>query len=266
MEDYVFIQRGRLGRTIFRMRGDQLDIDVWRFGLRGRSSFALRSLSPDYEIRAVRVHWLYLWPAFVALVAGVIIYLMLSVPFPFRSLVIYPGIFLAVGVAGFVHGLKRVEFFLFSDHWKRPVVQVLREPGETKACDAFVTELIYRIEQSNAGLPILVTPEDSASPRSAVRLPLLPEDSRPAAAGNCWLLAIVCGFLGAAPLAVPPLADRGGEGLLLLMFLLIVAALVYAALSYAQRERHRHRALIGAILALVSLYVVCTAYRALAGA
>lgn len=267
MDDYVFIQRGRLGRTVFRLNGTQLEIDRWLFGRRSQTSVPLSTFNGDYEIRAVRLHWLYLWPAFVAtLAAGLVYFVLPKIPenLPVHGLLIYPGIIFAAGFAGFVKGLRRVEFFLFFDQWKRPVVQVLREPGETSECDAFVSELLYRIEQTAAGLPIVAGATGARPPLGAARLIPPPEAEHASTGGRRWLFALISGSLAAAPLCIPPLTATAGEGLMLGLYILVVSAFAFAGLSYAHHERQRHRALIGVILAALALYLISTAYRSIA--
>lgn len=142
----TFIQNARLGRTIFQINGEYLEIDSHLFGDRNEWKVLLNSIDPDFEVGHVRMH------IPLILFFGLTLGCLISAAFCFNSERI-PGMFLAISIygAGISFWLacvfwEKLEILSFQNHWEKTEFQIIRESKQQAECDVFVAALIKAIE------------------------------------------------------------------------------------------------------------------------
>lgn len=252
MSDPVFIQRSRLGRTTFQLRGDTLVLNALTRHGRGAQEIPLRSLDRDYDVRAVRIHLLYLWPLVVGVFCVSLVLLILRQDVVPHDVAIHPLIFLIPAALGFVRGLPRVEFFVFRDAWHQPLFFIVREKAQAAECDSFVQELLYRIERVEAGRAFAAEPAIRDLPASAVVVPAPREPGLTWLGENRWSAAITAGALSSMIPLVPWLASALEDVLLFVVLGFSFASLYLGVTSFLTKERMRFWALPGMALAFVA--------------
>lgn len=230
MNTVVFIQRSRFGRTIFLLHADSLEVSSHLFGQRSSSTFPLTTISNDYEIRAQRNLGLVAAGLVVAGVCLSVLRFMLHQEGEFWRMFMYPpGMLLVASLIFTIAHYPRLEFFTFTDHWKRPLFSILRESEQAKECNAFVATLLDRLDENPKGESALDIPTE----RLIEEAPLQ----------TCWLLAVIAGFIAASyPLLhfAPPPID---ELTFLSLPVVIVAettAVFATGHSFSRKERRRH--------------------------
>jgi hypothetical protein len=256
MADLVFIQRARLGRTIYRLRGDQLEISEIGVGAQPTNTRALREIFPGYTLTSKRVHWLYGLPLALAVIGfSIFVQLLRTHEEAFHHWMLEIGVFSTLSLAAAIRGFPKVDYFTFYDRKRVPVIQILREDKQSAECDKFVEELVYRIEQITAHRSIAEQPARS-HPVSSVRFSF-PDNELSLNAGQQfrWAAAISCGVAG----VILPLLPRVPGTLLAdvvmpAVYLLSFAALCLGYFSFAMRERWRFASLVGMALAFVPAF------------
>lgn len=250
MADVVFIQRSRFGRSVFTLRGSDLDIHSNTFGRKAAAVIPLRSLSADYTVSAVRVPALIWWP--LVLAAGCFGLFHLIIDYDIVPVLIgtYPIMFALVFVWAALKGIARVEYFTFTDQWKKPLFSILRERGQEQDCDAFVTELLERLERLDNGLA--AEPAASvAAPVSSVRLSSDDDTQRETRRENRWIWAMAAGVVSTAfPIAVFHEPDLNVFSLPVVV-VASTGGLIAGVLSFTEKERRKYWAIVGIALCIV---------------
>lgn len=249
MTDVSFIQRSRIGRGIFLLREQTLEVTTSVFGVNSARMFSLSSISPDYQPVAQRFWILILVPLILTVLALAAVSWILHDDRIQDTLAIYPLMLAIVWTIVTFNGVPRVELFVFFDHWRKPLFYIVREPAQRTDCERFIAALVDRIEmvahgqRQEARHPIspIASAVKLASSDSAVGLKR--EDR--------WKLSIGCGVLAAAF----PLIRLGGEWIEITFFvemLGIAGGLLFGVLSFLAKERLRLLALFGLGLALIA--------------
>lgn len=247
MSAFTFIQDSRIGRSCFQLRGDQIEVS-WLSGAQGGKTFALRSISSDYDRGLRRFPVLFLFPGLVAAVALGASALLLAQDVVPHDFVTYPGMFLIAGVVGVIRGVPRVEYFQFYDHWRRPLFYFVREAGQAEECDDFVRAFLDQIERVQRG-----EPAPAASPPPPISSVHLPSAHDAYFVGEIrWQISLVLGGLSAGLPFIPQFDAALGGLLFFIIFGASVGGLVSTWIPYQGKERYRHLSLIGAILSLVA--------------
>jgi hypothetical protein len=240
MADVVFIQRSRVGRRLFALRGDELEITAQTLGRREEARIPVRAISADYRLDAKRSTV----TIFASLgFAGVCFQLAAFVcmqDIVSKAVAIYPLMFAGVFVWVAFQFVPRLEFFTFTDHARRPLFSILREKEQREECDSFVHALLDRIEQTDSGSGGVDTPlRDEAAPR---------------APGGRWKWAILAGVIstGFPPAAYYVVPEAAGLSLPIVV-VASTCGLIAGGWSFAVREPGRYWALLGGALCLVPL-------------
>jgi len=248
MSDPIFVQKSRVGRTVFQIRGDQLEIYARNFGRRASGRIPLAQISSDYELVARRFPVLIYAPLGTAALSYALIYAAFHQTTVPREIATGPIVFFAISVLAVFRGVPRLEIFVFQDFWRRPLFYIVRESGQADACNAFVAALLDRIQAAETGEPVdPTTPSEFASS--------LPKQGLAAVFGsgqNRWWLALVAGIVSAG---VPPaLQDLPAFDpyMLPLVIFASIGGLLCGTLSFVARERHRYWSLLGMAFSLVA--------------
>lgn len=244
----VFILRSRLGRSIFILREDSLEITSHLFGTKSESRFPIRSISPDYDVRGWRslgAISLLLVPVALSIVAYRYILHHAWVPEMFAHYPLYFGATYAVAA---IKLFPRFEAFVFKNHFNRPIFSILRESGQRAEAEAFIHALLDRIEALGHGEVVTTT----ASEAAAEEVEAEKSDDRTIAR---WKLSV--GFAVIAT-AVPPLVNwLWSDWDFLLMPLVIVCSggsVIAAIYACATKERRRWWAVAAAVVALLPVF------------
>ncbi len=239
----VFILRSRLGRNIYVIRGNVLQI-TWRLlGVHGETEIPIRSVSSEYEVqgaRPLRTVTVLLLPVALCIVAY---RFLLSHPNLPDFLLQYPIIIGAAYALAAIKFYPRFEWFVFKNHFGRPVFTILREPNQRAECEEFIHALLDRLETDEPGVPM---------PASSPAENHLAESSDDV---SRWKLAV---GLSLFAIVIPPTAHLFGEhGDFFTIMPLVVGsggAIIAAIYSIAQKESGRHWAMLAAIAALFPLF------------
>lgn len=231
----VFILRSRFGRSIFELHPETLEITSALFGTRARAEIPLSTISPHYEIAAAGHLRAIGFLTILILVCILVVRLIFAQSVMPHDIAMYPAaIALALAWAA-TRLIPRSEFFIFCDHWKRPLFTILREREQAAECEEFIHALLDHLEGRG------VLPENPERLAEAERPPQ-----------NLWKIALGCGALAAL---VPPLLQgrvQHAETVLLPAVIATcgcgVAACVY---SFMRAERRRWWSLVGAALCLL---------------
>lgn len=251
MAALVFIQRSRLGRVVFTLRDDELEVMTQFFGNRFERKIPIRSIATDYHAvahRSTRLIVLFLILAGVCIFLARLAFTQSVLP---TIVGIYPTMFAVGFAAGALAFARRLEGYQFTDRWQRPLFVILREHDQIEECDAFVRELLDRIERQDAGLPLGNGREPPQRAASAVRVGTGEGEEAPAAQ---WKRAIIAGVVAAGyPLAffrMPELAEFS----LPVFIVASTAALMTSGLSFVRNEPRKYWSLLG--LALCAIPIV----------
>lgn len=202
------------------------------------ATFPLRTISPDYAVGGLKFN------------AGVVVMLLAAVGFaaltlflfrledPWSSLSLYSAMFAVFAIVGGIRLIPRLDFLIFADHWKRPLFSIARERGQSEECDAFVAELLNRIERTQLEPG---HPDKSRDEPVAEGIDAKPE--------WLWKMAIICGGVTLGF----PLAAHSIKELSIAILMIVLAgstgALGATLYSYSRKERRRHWCLVGVALA-----------------
>lgn len=249
MTDISFIQRSRIGRGIFLLREDTLEVTVSSFGTKSSNRHLLRSIDLDYQLVAHRFWILILAPLVLGIAAASAAVWILNRPTLPADLAFFPGLFaLALLVSSF-RGIPRVELFLFLDHWRKPLFFIVRERHQSSECEAFLSVLVERIESLERGSPPASSPIQSRD-SSAVKLPEADGDRISLAGQHRWVAAIGCGMLSAGfPIVAP---DEWANLTLMVVLFATASGLTFGVMSFLAKERWRLLAVIGIALSFVA--------------
>ena len=148
MFERVFIQRSRLGRVILTLRDNEIEVTQEFRGKLQSVPFPLRSISTDYSVKTVHLTvGVAIALAVAAVCAGTAIVI-------FRHTEIPPifGYYPCYGAIIFMLIARRLTprfvFLEFSNHWGTPLFSIARERGQSEECDAFLRDLLGRIERA----------------------------------------------------------------------------------------------------------------------
>lgn len=194
MDDVVFIQRSRFGRTIFVLRSDMLEVSSHLLGHKSIHHIPLRSISPDYELSSRSlIRGVIIWGA-AAAICFALFFLVLfrwQLPGAVAHYPAYGGVFCLLLALQF---LPRLEYFTFTDHWHRELFSILREKTQADECDAFVCDLLDRIEliggDASAGRSETAPPK-----RNFVSAVKVPGDAEPRRKDSRWRLSMAMGLI-----------------------------------------------------------------------
>jgi hypothetical protein len=249
MADISFIQRSRIGRGIFLLRKDALEVTISSFGTKSSNRYLLRSIAPDYQLVAHRFWILIIAPLVLGIAAASAGVWILSRPTLPADLAILPALFaLALLVASF-RGIPRVELFLFFDHWRKPLFFIVRERHQSTECEAFLSVLVDRVECSEHGSP---PSSPTLQPRdpSAVRFPEADGERLSLAGQHRWVATVGCGILSAGfPIIAP---DEWANLTLMTVLFSTAGGLAFGVMSFVAKERSRLLAVIGIALSFVA--------------
>lgn len=250
MAGISFIQRSRIGRGIFLLRDDLLEVTILSFGIKSTNSYPLRSIEPDYELVAQRFWILILVPLVISAALMGLTYVLVSQQMLPKAAAIYSALFALAFAIGAIRGVPRVERFLFFDHGQKPRFYIVRERHQTAECEAFLLMLVERIEQHEHGAVQIVAPTRPAVIESSVSLPNADGVRLSAPGENRWKIAIVSGLVSAG---FPILAtDAWVDFTLLVVLLATGSGLSFGVGSFVVKERWRWLSLIGMALSFVA--------------
>jgi hypothetical protein len=148
----TFIQYSRLGRVIFQLRDDFLDVACSRMGRLDERRIRLRTIDPDFQRLSRHGCLLIIVPGSVVLICAAALWAILHQDALPRELAVWPGEIMCLALWAAIRGTPPFVFYLFRNHWGRPVVSIIRERRQAAECDAFVASLVQRIELAAAGL------------------------------------------------------------------------------------------------------------------
>jgi hypothetical protein len=253
MEPVIFIQRSRLGRSIFMLGSEHLDVTAFNFGMKSAQKFSLKSISTDYQVIAHRYWFLILVPFVMAAACIGLSYAILSQDAIPHGPVFHVGIFLAAFIIATFRGVPRVEHIVFLDHWKKPLFYIVREAAQAEACNAFVDDLIDRIEEIETGIPRTASPPVTLRGSISVRYGQTVASSQMQVRSyHYWILAICSGALSAGyPIAAETVAALK-QGMFPVVILGTFGGLLFGVFSFVAKERMRVLSLAGVALALVA--------------
>jgi hypothetical protein len=234
MADYVFILRTRVGRAIFTLKPEVLEISQKLLGQMHTVTIPLTSISPDYERVAWRLPLWRLWPGAVMILVGFGgYYVLLRQEVVPREFAMYPAALGVPALWGVARLLRRFDCFVFRDHWKRELFVVAREEEQVQECEAFLHALLDRLESETPG--VIAAPEEPVFTR--------PQDK--------WKISLAAG-IGAAAL---PWLNRIEPELTFYTAALVLGATTIALMTgvgaIIARERQRYWALAGMALSLL---------------
>lgn len=242
MADYVFILRSRLGRVIFTLKADRLEIYQKNFGRAETVEVALRSISPDYERVARRLPLWMLWPGFALVTICMGAYaLLVSQDIGPREWAVYPAFCGLVLLWSITQLLRRFDCFVFRDQWNREIFSIAREENQAAECDAFIRTLLDRIEAAEAGRPPRAdpAPAEETIPRAEVK----------------WKICLGAGILAMTLPLLNPIEPMMNFFIIVLVMGATTVGLLAASSAFSTKERMRYWCVLGLALC-VAPYVV----------
>ena len=253
MPDATFIQRSRVGMSIFMLRADHLDVTVYHFGAKSSRQIPLKSISSEYQLMAQRFWYLILVPLVLAAACIGVAYAILSEEALPHIWTIYVVIFFVSAVVATLRGVPRVEVFVFFDHWKKPLFFIVREAAQAEECNAFVHDIIDHIEERESDSPKTRSAHATGqSPGAAAAALRVAPKNRLARSEPHWMIALASGIFSAG---YPLLAERVtglGDWMFHMVFLGTFGGLLFGVLSFLAKERMRLLALVGMAFGLIA--------------
>jgi hypothetical protein len=236
----VFILRTPVGRVIFTLKSDALEIVQKRFGLLETVVVPLRSISPDYEHVARRLPFWSLLPALLTAAALLGAYCLLIwqdvVP---SAWAMYPAAFGVLILWGTTRLLRRFDCFVFRDHWKSEIFVIAREEGQATECDAFLHTLLDHIEAAERG--------SDPPPPVSIGVSHLPVEHTELK----WKISLGAGVLA----TTLPLINLIEPEMTFYVAVVVLGATACSLLAtfaaFTQKERMRYWSLLGSALSLV---------------
>jgi hypothetical protein len=240
----VFIQRSRLGRSIFALRGDQLEITSHLFGRKSETEIPLRMISSNYEVDARRYFVLIIVPLLFAIGCITIFCLLLRQEAWPQMFAMYPAMFTVMFVWIALKHVPRVEYFTFTDHWKKPLFSIVRERAQSNECEAFIRELLERIERTEKGL----------SPVESPNTPVVDEDyDQPRE--QRWLLSILAGGVATGFPLISQVLPEVAALTLAVVLAATTCGLIAGVQSFIRKERMKYGALLGIALSVLPFVI-----------
>ena len=243
MPQRVFILRSRLGRSVFVLQDDSLEITSYLFGRKREARIPISTISSEYEVRgprALRTVTLLLVPVALCVIAYRWLLHHPELPDFLLHYPVYVGAIFALAALRF---FPRFEVFVFKNHFHRPVFTIMREPGQRAECEAFIHDLLDRIEHSETG--------------AAPTVPALSDEEIAKADDQDiprWKLALGLSLVSAI---VPPIVNwlwpDWNDASILLIMVCSGGAFVAALYSFAQKEAHKRWSLLAVAIAIVPI-------------
>lgn len=239
-----------MGRKIFEIRDGAVFVSVRRFGRLRERRVSLSSLNLDYGTVAQRNHGAIVYSLGGVMLFGGIswaLWHLRSLPAGAGMLLLYlPTIALGLSLISLIRWCPRMEFYVFTNHWRRQALAIMRERAQGEACDEFVRKLVVSIEADQATTPPANLADLLAAQEGGV------ESSDGLAGGfQKWRASLAFGVMACALPLVPPAAHYLGALLFPLVFAFCVAAALFCVLSFAAKEPRRWWSLLGLASSLV---------------
>lgn len=251
----TFVQNSRVGRAYFQIRDGTLSVSsrVPGSGF-AETSFDLRTIDPDYEPQVVRLHALLIIPGIAAVLSLGVVWGFMQISAIPRGAVVYfvqwPAVVFAVALALAIRGSRRVEYFVFHDHWKRRAFTIICEREQREECAAFISTLVETIEVLQADLPV------EQRTREFQRIG---RDNHTEGAAKrrvaLWKLSITRGALVTGTAWIPVVGQYFYEDLFVIFLALCVGGVALCYFSFDQREPRRWWSLLGAGLAIIPIFL-----------
>ncbi len=252
MASPTFIQSSRVGRSIFQLRGDVIEITQTILGRRQETRIPIKTLSRDYDRIARRMPQLFVIPLVLCIPCfWVIDYILGQKEVP-HEFAIYPGLFMLALVVAAMRGVPRIDRFQFYDYWKKPIFHIIREKKQGEECDAFVRELLERIECGENGRSI----SDHKTELEGVSDGLFQVQ----VGEHRWKASVLLGVFSAGLPWFDQLARLIGNLQFMLVFGSTVGGLVFCVLSFQSKERLRYLSVFGAALSLIAPLIYKTGF------
>lgn len=247
----VFIQRSRIGGAIFVLRPETLEISEGRGHNEMNTTFNLKNLASDYDIRARHFPILVAIPLGISAVLTFVARLLYLAPELPSIFYIYALMFAAIFLVAAIRGTPAVEFFVFNNRMGKPQFRIVREKNQSEDCNNFIRLLVERIEKSERGESLIWSESDATRPvlESSVRYG---ESSvNDLSKGNWWKGAMVfgCGSV-CTPVVFYSNPDYHGFAFMLTLLLMTVG-LMAGIMSLTNKEGRVFLVIVGMILSLV---------------
>jgi len=248
-----FLQRSRIGKAVFILYSETLEVTTHRLGARNVQVFPLHTLSADYHRTAERFYSIIVIPLVLAGACMWLINVLLVADHPLaEGFLIYPFVgFFAFGWAA-LRGVPWVELLVFSNRGGHPVFYIAREKDQVDECDAFVDALLDHVEMIRQG----VSPEDIREKKrrseSSVHLPGRSKGRVFGPTEGRWKLSLAAGVISSG---FQPLVENTvtlHDWILPVVLFSTIAALLFGVLSFIAKERLRYLAVFGMALSLVA--------------
>lgn len=244
MGSRVFIQRSRLGRVMFVLREEGVEVTRGEGENCTTVVFPLRTISCDYAVGSLKFTRIVVVLAAVSVgLAGLTFYLMRKNA-PFDGLAFYTAIFAAFCAFGAAKMIPRFDFLTFTDHWKRPLFSIAREREQSEECDSFVAELLNRIERADGKCD---GPAAKAGSNVAEGIDPKPQ--------HWWKIGLGCGITT----FVYPVLALWLKELEEVAFVVVLAgatgSIAATLYSYVGKERMRHWCCVGLALTGLTFYI-----------
>jgi hypothetical protein len=247
MADLAFIQKSRIGRKFFLLKDDSIEVTLTFRGKRQQERIMLRTVNDDYERIARYFRSLVVVPLVLSGFCFWIVYVILGQDRLPHEFGLYPGIFALSFLLAAIKGVPKVDTFQFYNHWERPIFYIVRERNQAEECDAFVGELLHRIECAEKGVQL--RGEEQANSYAQ----LTPGSLGLLLVGEYrWKTSIVLGALSAGLPWLTQITHRFDDYLFMLIFGATVGGVSFCVLSIQSKERFRFLSLAGAALALIA--------------
>jgi len=204
---------------------------------------SLRSLSPDFTVCTQRMYGPILTFVTLAIIGTQLFRYIRNSPNLPEVLGLFALMFTASALWAVLVFLPELEIIIFKDRLGENAFQLIRESKQRTECDAFLAELIARIETPGR---VLKTDDDQISLKARV----LP-NGECSVAGWYWKAAIIFSVCAIGLPWVPQLDDFLLGFLTPLVFACSTAGICFGILSYNSRESMRYVAIPAAIFSLV---------------
>jgi len=249
MPDIAFIQNSRIGRKLFLLKDDYIEVALTVRGGKQQERISLKTVDREYERIARRFPVLVVIPLVFGGLCLWIVQAILTqetLPHPFG---IYPGLFALSFLSAAVRGIPKIDTFQFYNHWKRPIFYIVRERKQAEECDSFVAELVRRIQSAEDGVR---SPPDTHQ-NGNVKVGLSANNVEVLLAGeHRWKASIVLGALSAGLPWLTQITHVFDDCLFMLIFAATVGGIGFCVLSLQVKERFRFFSVVGAALSLVA--------------
>lgn len=251
---HIFIEKSRVGRAIFEIRGGELRVTSWSGSKRSEAAFPLRGLSSNYVVTGYR-HY----PALLVATAGVVISsVALWLLWQWQDLPEglggylshWPWMGLAASLIIAIRFTPRIELIVFADHWGRAAAWISREINQAPECDAFIRALVAQIElaqsdhseETKAEIARSIAAEFLTDPITSHRL-------------RYWQISLATGFIALVLPLLPGANELLDAMMFLVVFPMLVSGLVFACLSLSSKEPGRRWGFLGLLIGVASIWL-----------